>query len=211
MEIISHRGYWTDHSQKNTSSAMIKSYNLGLGVETDVRDYAGDLYISHDPINLVENLYTLSDFFNKYIEIINNKVPLALNIKADGISEKLNALIKSYSVKNYFVFDMSVPETLKYCKLGIPFYSRQSEYEPNPVFYSECEGVWLDAFEQIWYDESALNSHVNNGKKIAIVSQELHGREPYYHWDIIKGFSDAVKSHLILCTDYPVQALEYFN
>ena len=41
---------------------------------------------------------------------------LALNIKSDGISEILKKTLKKYSIKNYFVFDMSVPELIQYKK-----------------------------------------------------------------------------------------------
>ena len=48
MKILSHRGYWKTAEEKNTATAMHRSFSLGFGTETDVRDYNGKLVISHD-------------------------------------------------------------------------------------------------------------------------------------------------------------------
>ena len=38
MQVISHRGYWKAASEKNTQTAFKRSFSLGYGTETDVRD-----------------------------------------------------------------------------------------------------------------------------------------------------------------------------
>ena len=48
MEILSHRGYWKNEGEKNTKIAFERSFQLGFGTETDIRDYKGELVISHD-------------------------------------------------------------------------------------------------------------------------------------------------------------------
>lgn len=211
MEIISHRGYWNDEQEKNTLGAMIRSFDLGFGVETDVRDYCGSLFVSHDPIKNSNETYSIDDLFIEYKKKDFRCNSLALNIKADGISGQLSKSIQKFNIQNYFVFDMSIPETLRYLKLQIPFFSRQSEYELTPVLYEACSGIWLDAFDKIWYGEETLVGHISNNKKIAIVSEELHGRNHLPLWRFLHELSDDLKSKLILCTDLPVQAFEFFN
>ena len=48
MLILSHRGYWISPIEKNKDVAFNRSFSLGFGTETDVRDCAGKLVISHD-------------------------------------------------------------------------------------------------------------------------------------------------------------------
>ena len=48
MIIISHRGYWIQPAEKNTEEAFSRSFERGMGTETDVRDHRGELVISHD-------------------------------------------------------------------------------------------------------------------------------------------------------------------
>jgi hypothetical protein len=48
VKIISHRGAWLEASEKNTEIAFRRSFDRGFGVETDVRDCAGELVIAHE-------------------------------------------------------------------------------------------------------------------------------------------------------------------
>ena len=48
MQVISHRGYWKTAAEKNTATAFARSFEMGFGTETDVRDLNGLLVISHD-------------------------------------------------------------------------------------------------------------------------------------------------------------------
>ena len=77
------------------------------------------------------------------------------------------------------------------------------------VLINSASGIWLDAFESQWYDKDYLNRLLKNKKNICIVSAELHGRDNQSQWSLLKFFSDS--SHLMLCTDYPYEAKEYFK
>ncbi|MBR5913839.1 MAG: hypothetical protein IKZ58_05715 [Selenomonadaceae bacterium] len=48
MKILCHRGAWSVDVEKNSLSAMKKAVALGYGFESDIRDYRGNLVISHD-------------------------------------------------------------------------------------------------------------------------------------------------------------------
>jgi hypothetical protein len=208
MEIISHRGYWKDAAEKNGMAAFIRSFSLGFGTETDLRDYDGVLVISHD-IAIKESIRAGS-FFETYKKH-NQQSTLALNIKANGLQSQLKTLLKQHKIINYFVFDMSVPDTLNYINQGISFYSRQSEYEPQPAFYSECKGIWLDAFNSIWYDNNLILDHIRNNKLVAIVSPELHKRAHTPLWQQLKTGKLHQQKGIILCTDHPEQASDFFK
>ena len=211
MQIISHRGYWKVSAEKNKIKAFERSFKLGFGTETDIRDFNGELVISHDiPNSSIEELIYVDDFFKLYKSIGNN-LPLALNIKSDGLQEMLKNLIIKYDISNYFVFDMSIPDTIGYLNNKTPFYSRQSEYEKTPVFYENCSGIWLDGFEGNWFNKDILINHINKHKKIAIVSSELHKRDPEELWSFIKSNELHTEENILLCTDIPGEAKQYFN
>ena len=209
MEIISHRGYWKSIEEKNSKAAFERSFNMGFGTETDIRDYGGELVISHDISD--STCLKLESFLELYIKYNNPNLTLALNIKSDGLQEKLLEELKAFGIENYFVFDMSTPDTIGYLKKEMPFFSRQSEYEKTPVFYENCSGIWLDGFEGNWFNKEIVLYHLNNKKKIAIVSSELHQRDSEELWAFIKCNEFHTKENSILCTDFPEEAKKYFN
>lgn len=208
MRIISHRGYWIKDSEKNTVSAFERSFSLNYGTETDIRDFDGELVISHDVAN--KSCIKLTDFFNIY-NSKNKKPLLALNIKSDGLQQMLFELLKVHSINNYFVFDMSIPDTIMYLNEGMNVFIRQSEYEQGDSFYEAASGIWLDAFEGSWYSEELVKKHLNNEKKVAIVSSELHNRGYLEHWNYLKSWTIINNDNLILCTDLPEKANNFFK
>ena len=48
MKILCHRGAWSFEVEKNSMAALKKALSLGYGFESDLRDYRGELVISHD-------------------------------------------------------------------------------------------------------------------------------------------------------------------
>lgn len=209
MELLSHRGFWKTADQKNTKEANALSFSNGWGIETDIRDYKEELVISHDIAT--NNDYALEFLLQQYVTSCT-QATLALNIKADGLSKKLAELILKYNVSNYFVFDMSIPETLRYLNEELIVFVRYSEYETaNEELYERCQGIWLDIFKSTWYDDNFVNLHLSNKKKIAFVSPELHGRNEESLWKMIKENNWNQSSQTMLCTDLPDAAKKYFN
>ena len=88
MEIISHRGFWNNTRGKNSVHAFVSALSSGFGIETDVRDYDGNLVISHNIPN--ENSQTVDSFLNSFSKSENNyNLCLAINIKSDGLQSKV--------------------------------------------------------------------------------------------------------------------------
>src|SRR5262249_41926934 len=146
--IISHRGYWRDPSERNSAGAFERSLALGFGVETDVRDDRGRLVIAHDPPDGSE--LELAELLRTYGQH-DARGPLAVNVKADGLQALLTDALEATKAR-WFVFDMSVPDALGYARASIPYFTRQSEYEPEPALYEGAAGVWVDCFERDWSD-----------------------------------------------------------
>ena len=209
MIILSHRGYWKSEDEKNKTIAFERSFSLGFGTETDIRDYNGNLVISHDIAD--ETSLQVEDFFKIYNKY-NNKLPLALNIKSDGLQIKLKELLEKYKITNYFVFDMSVPDGLQYLKYKLKSFTRESEYETVASFYEESYGVWIDEFKGHWINKNTILKHIKNYKKLCIVSPDLHKREYALEWKDYKIIEKELNIYdLMICTDYPEKAKEFFR
>jgi len=208
MIILSHRGYWKSKHEKNQPIAFERSFCLNFGTETDIRDYDGELVISHDIAD--ESCITVEDFFGIYNNC-GNGLPLALNIKSDGLQEKLKEYLQEYKISNYFVFDMTVPDEMQYLRHNVKSFSRESEYERHPAFYKQSEGVWLDEFHSHWISQKTIERHVNNDKKICIVSPDLHKRGFEKEWRNYKSIEKKLDIELSICTDYPEKARDFFN
>ena len=210
MIILSHRGYWEKKAEKNSQIAFERSFSLGFGTETDIRDYRGELVIAHEIAD--ESSISLKKFFEIYNNH-RNKLPLALNVKADGLQMKLKELLQQYNIENYFVFDMSVPDALGYLKTKFKCFTRQSEYEKSPSYYNKADGLWLDEFEKHWITKETIEyHHIKNKKKICIVSPELHKRTYKKEWQHYKEIKKKMGiDSLMLCTDYPDMAKDFFS
>lgn len=209
MLILSHRGYWKRDEEKNTPIAFRRSFSFGFGTELDVRDYCGRLVISHDiPDSVSMEFRSLLEVYCEF----NKGLFLAINIKADGLQKLLLDLLNEYQIENYFVFDMAVPDALAYLNLQMKAFTRESEFETDPSFYEQADGVWMDEFRTRWITPQRIKHHLDNGKKICIVSPELHQMDHLVRWKDCKAMSKNLdKGELMLCTDSPEEARRYFN
>ncbi|MCY1550936.1 hypothetical protein D9M68_872280 [compost metagenome] len=130
-------------------------------------------------------------------------LPLAMNIKADGLAEPLKAKFDERGHSNWFVFDMAVPDMRSYLSLGIPTYTRMSEVERQPAWFERAAGIWLDGFYGDWFSNEQISSLLDAGKRVCVVSSELHGRPPLALWRRLLEIQAA--DNLMVCTDLPEQ------
>lgn len=208
MRILAHRGYWNENIEKNSPKALRTALEKGFGFESDVRDYMERMVISHNIATA--NSQDAEEVF-KWLHEFNDEYCFAINIKADGLKDILKNFFIKYSVSNYFLFDMSIPQMVEFNEMGLKFFTRQSEVEPNPNMYNEAAGIWIDGFWGThWITKELLDGHVNNGKEVCLVSPDLHGKKDY------KGFwkkllDDGIDlDKVILCTDHPEEARRFF-
>ena len=204
MIVLSHRGYWKEPAEKNQPVAFRRSFDLGYGTETDVRDLRRTLMIAHDPPDGSE--ITLAGMLDS---LAGRDLPMAMNIKADGLARDLAAAMQAHGVKRWFTFDMTVPETVVQLRLGLPVFTRASEYEQPPPCYDRAIGVWLDAFVSTWYTPHDIETFLRDGKQVCVVSPELHGRDHRELWTELKSLS--AHPDLMLCTDIPEAATAFFG
>ena len=209
--IYAHRGLWGASADQNSIEAILTALEEGFSVETDIRDFARELRVSHDPAH--EQSPTWTELLNA-IELLERRLAnqtLALNIKSDG----LIPLFQESGLPNspHFFFDFSVPEEQRYRSQGMPFASRLSEYEipTSSSFGTGAAAIWLDGFHDDWYVDSPFIENfllTNPATTLVLVSPELHGREFSRAW---RWFRDKYVSgsNIAICTDYPYKVEEF--
>ncbi|WP_032621084.1 phosphodiesterase, partial [Pseudomonas avellanae] len=176
----------------------------GFGTETDVRDVAGQLVISHDmPVGGELTLDGLLDI------MAGRNLPLAINVKADGMALALKKTFARYGHSNWFVFDMAVPDMRSYLDEEVITYSRLSDVEPSPAWLERAAGVWLDGFDGEWFSNQVIGDLLSQGKQVCVVSPELHGRDCMALWQQLVEFRS--ENRLTLCTDTPADAAIFFK
>jgi glycerophosphoryl diester phosphodiesterase len=204
MKVLSHRGLWLHPAEKNADLAFERSFDAGFGTETDVRDRLGELVISHDMPRGGESSF--DDFLSR---LRGRDLPLAVNIKADGLARPVREALLRHGVRDWFVFDMSVPDMREHLRLGNPVFARVSEVERHPPWLERCAGIWLDAFEGEWFTAQDVEALLQGGRRVCVVSPELHGRDPAAAWHALRALAAA--PGLMLCTDRPHDATAFFG
>ena len=198
--IFAHRGDWHPDLVSNSSTALSKAFANGFAIETDVRDFQGQLVVSHDPC-IDSSAQPFSDLFS------SNK-RIAINIKSDGLSESINKHLDHIISSQSFIFDCSFPELLRYKRLGIPHAMRLSEYEKELPWTPDY--IWLDAFESDWWLEDVQTHQLMKKIPTVIVSPELHKRDHQQVWNKAKSLRQS-GLEVSICTDFPNQLAEEFK
>lgn len=206
MKIVAHRGFWKETRQANTRESLIQAALEGFEIETDVRDFQKKLVVAHDPPT--QGDLTFEELLRELSEI-SHQSTIAVNIKADGLSAECKTLQDKYPTIELFFFDMSGPEHYRFSQLGLNCLYRISEFEEPFTFPTSAPGYWIDSFIR---DEHILDSIERKSGDIGqhfIVSPELHGRSEKLLWTELKKLNLGMNFHL--CTDYPLQAREFFE
>ena len=204
MKILSHRGHWREPGEKNSPVAFMRSLELRFGLETDVRDCAGRLVISHDMPRGSEVC------FDHLISLFHDAgLTLAINVKADGMAAPLKSALASYNIESWFAFDMSIPDMRTYLDEELPVFARVSDVERQPAWIDEVAGIWLDSFKVDHYDVRRIYEFLDVGKQVCVVSPELHGWSHDPLWAAIQPLAD--QPGLMLCTDFPDEARAFFK
>lgn len=209
--ILAHRGLWSVPEDRNTRAALRAALESGFGLETDLRESAGQLHVSHDPVS-AQGALTAAALFDDYA-VLGASGRLALNVKADGLQHRIEAALRAAGIPaaQVFAFDMSVPDALGYLKIGFPTYTRVSEYEPEPSYLASAAGIWIDNFHGDYPQVSAAMRYLEVGHRVALVSPELHGRPHETLWKAVRDASLHRHPAFEICTDFPNEAYGFFE
>ncbi|CAN2170896.1 hypothetical protein MCEMRE212_00052 [Candidatus Nanopelagicaceae bacterium] len=199
--IYAHRGVWASRNQQNSIESIESARVHGFGLETDFRSRNKKLVISHDPLldhnTLTENLFDFSG------------IPVALNIKEDGLSDLYEEFFGRNPHPYSFLFDGSIPEMIKIREKGLPHALRLSEYERQTPW--ETKFLWIDGFHSDWWKNSEEIEDYMHRKTLVFVSPELHGREFKNTWDYFKKLKSTHENIFGVCTDHPAELRDFLN
>ena len=160
MEIILHR--------RNTIS-LLKETAVKYGIEVDIRSNSNKLIISHDP-------YTNGCDFIEWLKFYKHRT-LIINLKEEGLENKILSYIKSFNIKSYFFLDQSFPFLIKTANEGNPNCAiRVSEYESIETalnLKNKIKWVWVDLFTKFPLSFNNYKELKKANFKLCLVSPEL--------------------------------------
>lgn len=164
MIVISHR--------INSSEALRKTPQQ-YGVELDLRDYDGKVVVQHDP-------WKTGESFEEYLESYRHRF-LILNVKCEGIEERVLHAVRKRGIEDYFLLDLSFPALVKVMRTGERRIAvRWSEHEPPEAALAlagKIDWVWVDCFTD--YPElTPAGQRLLEHFRTCLVAPELQGRPP---------------------------------
>ena len=199
MEYIVHR--------KNTIKELNET-EKNFGVEVDVRSSNKNLIICHDP-------FTVGVSFLDWIENYNHGT-LILNVKEEGLEDKLIQIMKEKNIEKFFFLDQSFPFLIKWSNFGFKKSAvRVSEYElidSALKLAGKVDWVWLDCFNKFPLNKDEVELLKSNNFKICMVSPELQGKEAKRY---IPEYFKFLKNNKIIvdaiCTKHPYLWIDLEN
>ena len=162
MEIIVHR--------LNGLKDLIKLPSV-YGAEIDIRSQNSKLILNHEPS---QNGCNFIDYIENY-----KHGTLVLNIKESGIEDEVLKIVKSKSIKSYFLLDVEMPYLYSSSKKGNRAIAvRYSEYENIKTieyFNKLVDWVWIDTVTTLPIISEVLP--ILSNFKSCIVCPERWGRK----------------------------------
>lgn len=163
MIIVRHR--------RNTIEELQQTDNA-LGIEVDIRSRGKDLIIHHDP-------YVDGERFDEWVKHYRHRL-LILNVKEEGLEDRLIALMDTHGIRDFFFLDQSFPFLIRTTRQGERRCAvRVSEYESIDTALAlggKAGWVWVDCFNHFPLDGGQAERLRQAGYRLCIVSPELQGR-----------------------------------
>jgi hypothetical protein len=163
MILVSHR--------RNTIN-QLRDTPGEYGVEVDIRSQGKKLTIHHDPF---EPGISLEEWLADYHHAL-----LILNVKEEGLEQRLLTLMKQYDIEEFFFLDQSFPFLFKTASAGearcAVRYSEFESFETVLAVAHLVNWVWVDCFSRQPLTHAQAQELESRNVKICLVSPELQGR-----------------------------------
>ncbi len=164
MEYIAHR--------INTAQGL-KDLDPRYGVEVDIRSNGDVMYIHHDP-------FCDGEIFEQWVRSFKHGT-LILNVKEEGLEQRLLDVMSQHGIDNFFFLDQSFPFLVKWSKKGLNRAAvRVSEFENIETALTlkgKVDWVWVDCFTRFPITGEEAIELKTAGFKLCLVSPELQGRD----------------------------------
>ena len=163
MRIIRHR--------RNTL-AELRETPTAYGVEVDIRSRGERLIIHHDP-------FVDGEDFEAWIATYRHGT-LILNVKEEGLEDRLLALMEQHGIADFFFLDQSFPFLVRTARRGERRCAvRVSEFESVDTALSLAgliDWVWVDCFTRFPLSGHDARRLQAAAFRLCLVSPELQGR-----------------------------------
>ena len=148
----------------------LKKIPTNFGIEIDISTDSKKLVLKHDPFATGETLEKFLNFYKHKFVI--------LNVKSEGLEEKILRVLIKKKIKNYFFLDSSFPKIIDLTKKKVSQIAiRVSYYEDISTakkLKNKVKWIWYDTFFGLpkTLEHFILLKKLNY--KICIVCPELH-------------------------------------
>ncbi len=164
MIIVSHR--------RNTLS-QLRDTAPEFGVEVDIRSHGERLIIHHDA-------FVDGEDFETWLGGYRHRL-LILNVKEEGLEDRLIALMRAHGIEDWFFLDQSFPFLVRTARGGESRCAvRVSEFESIDTAMSltgKVKWIWVDCFTRFPLDGVQAARLHEAGFRLCLVSPELQGRD----------------------------------
>lgn len=138
------------------------------GVELDLRSNLTDIYLAHDA-------FTPGELFSEWLQSWGGQF-LILNVKEEGLENRIIEILLEHKIDNYFFLDQSFPFMQRLIKRGNKnTAARISDLESvETAIRSGAKWVWLDCFSGDWsYLREVLPRIAETSIQSCLVAPEL--------------------------------------
>lgn len=158
---------------RRNSRVELEATPAELGIEVDIRSQGDRLIIHHDP-------FSDGQRFDEWLEAYRHRL-LILNVKEEGLEDRLLDLMSRHGIEDFFFLDQSFPFLIRTGRRGERRCAvRVSEYESVETALAVApliDWVWVDCFSRFPLGGDAARRLQEAGLKLCLVSPELQGRE----------------------------------
>jgi hypothetical protein len=190
VEIIAHR--------RNTIEELA-STPRELGVEIDLRSFGDRLVVTHD-------VFTDAADFEEWIAGYAHGT-LILNVKEEGIEDRVAEVVKNNGIDRFFFLDLSFPALVRLTRMGESRVAvRYSEFESLETVLNlqgQADWVWVDCFSRYPIDASSARRLTDAGFRLCMVSPELQGHGVQRIPEFQDHLADCGASPSAVCTKRP--------
>lgn len=158
--------------RRNTLDEL-RATDPSLGIEVDIRSHGSRLIIHHDA-------FVDGEDFERWLDGYRHRL-LILNVKEEGLEDRLIALMRERGIEDWFFLDQSFPFLVKTARRGEPRCAvRVSEFEAIDTAMTlagKVRWIWVDCFTRFPLDGSQAAALQAAGFSLCLVSPELQGRD----------------------------------
>ncbi|MBP6749169.1 MAG: hypothetical protein KA144_05985 [Xanthomonadaceae bacterium] len=158
--------------RRNTAEEL-RATPTEYGVELDLRSHGDRLIVHHDA-------FVDGEDFERWLDDYRHRL-LILNVKEEGLEQRLIALMRERGIEDWFFLDQSFPFLIRTARAGESRCAvRVSEFESIDTALTlagQVRWIWVDCFTRFPLDRAQAERLHAAGFQLCVVSPELQGRD----------------------------------